>query len=274
MTRCPAPAKINLFLHITGQRADGYHELQTVFQFLELSDYLSFVVRSDRAITCGNPVPRVTADDDLSLRAARLLQERAKVDRGVDINLEKCIPVGGGLGGGSSDAATTLLALNQLWEVGLASDELAQLALELGADVPVFVHGHAAWAEGIGEVLTPVSPPERWYVIVDPAVQVCTARAFADPELTRHGPPITIRDFHAGRVRNDLETVVCALYPEVGKALKWLSGFGLARMTGSGGCLFLPVEDEGAGLRILEQRPEGVGGFVTKSINTHPMVRS
>ncbi|MDH3690569.1 MAG: 4-(cytidine 5'-diphospho)-2-C-methyl-D-erythritol kinase [Gammaproteobacteria bacterium] len=268
----PAPAKINLFLHITGRRDDGYHELQTIFQFLEFSDYLSFAVRRDRAIASGNSVPAIDSHEDLAVRAAQLLQARANVNRGVDIHLDKRIPIGGGLGGGSSDAATTLLALNELWDVGWSVDQLAQLAIQLGADVPVFVGGHAAWAEGVGELLTPVSPPQRWYLILAPPVRVSTAAVFAHPELTRHSTPITIRDFHAGQVRNDLETVVCGLYPEVGEALGWLSKFGSARMTGSGGCVFLPVDSEADGLSILAQRPDGCHGFVTKGTNTHPMV--
>lgn len=271
MERWPAPAKINLFLHVTGQRDDGYHELQTAFQFLEYCDYLSFQQRADGTVALGHAVPGIGTRENLCLQAARLLQARAGVNRGVDIYLEKRIPLGGGLGGGSSDAATTLLALNRLWDTNWSTDELLRLALELGADVPVFVSGHAAWAEGIGEVLTPLSPPEHRYVVLAPPVRVSTAQAFAHAELTRHGPPITIRDFYAGRARNDLEGVVCRLYPEVGQALAWLSGFGLARMTGSGGCVFLPVESEEAGLHILAQRPKGFGGFVAKGINTHPM---
>ncbi|HWR87054.1 MAG TPA: 4-(cytidine 5'-diphospho)-2-C-methyl-D-erythritol kinase, partial [Acidiferrobacterales bacterium] len=192
------------------------------------------------------------------------------------IHLDKRLPLGGGLGGGSSDAATTLLALNELWGCGLAPDALAALGLKLGADVPVFVRGHAAWAEGVGEVLTPAEPPERWVVVLAPAVSVSTAEVFAvydrELDLTPYSPAITIRDFHAGRGRNDLEPVVRRLYPEVDNALKWLGNFGDARMTGSGACVFLPVTDEASGRAILAQCPAALaGGFVARGRNVHPL---
>lgn len=274
----PAPAKLNLFLHITGRRPDGYHTLQTLFQFLDAHDNLSFEVTRDGRISRGQALASVPEDDDLSVRAARLLQAATGTTQGAVIHLDKCLPFGGGLGGGSSDAATVLLALNELWGCDLAPEALATLGLKLGADVPVFVHGHAAWAEGVGEVLTMAEPPERWVVVLVPPVSVSTARVFAaydrELDLTPYSPAITIRDFHAGRGRNDLEPVVRRLYPEVDKALKWLGNFGDARMTGSGACVFLPVADAAAGQAILAQCPAALaGGFVTRGRNVHPLRR-
>jgi 4-diphosphocytidyl-2-C-methyl-D-erythritol kinase len=272
----PAPAKLNLFLHVTGRRPDGYHTLQTLFQFLELGDDLRFDVTRDGRIVRAALLPGVPVEHDLCVRAARLLQAASGTTQGAVIHLDKRLPLGGGLGGGSSDAAITLLALNELWDCGLAPDALATLGLKLGADVPVFVRGHAAWAEGVGEVLTPVDLPEQWMVVLVPAVTVSTARVFAaydrELDLTPYSPAITIRDFHAGRVRNDLEPVVRRLYPEVDNALKWLGNFGEARMTGSGACVFLPVADETAGQEIVAQRPKALaGGFVTHGRNVHPL---
>ena len=272
----PAPAKLNLFLHVTGRRPDGYHTLQTLFQFLDVGDDLLFDVTRDGRIARANSLPGVPEDRDLCVRAARLLQAASGSTQGAVIHLDKRLPLGGGLGGGSSDAATTLLALNELWGCGLATDVLAALGLKLGADVPVFVHGHAAWAEGVGEILTPAEPPERWVVVLAPAVSVSTAQVFAafdrELDLTPYSPAITIRDFHAGRGRNDLEPVVRRLYPEVDNALKWLGNFGDARMTGSGACVFLPVADEVAGRAILAQCPAALaGGFVARGRNVHPL---
>ena len=272
----PAPAKLNLFLHVTGRRPDGYHTLQTLFQFLDTGDELRFEVTRDGRITRSRNLPDVTEDRDLCMRAARLLQAASGTMLGAVIHLDKRLPLGGGLGGGSSDAATTLLALNELWGCGLAPEALAALGLQLGADVPVFVHGHAAWAEGVGELLTPVDPPEPWVVVLVPAVRVITAEVFVafdrELDLTPYSPAITIRDFHAGRGRNDLAPVVRRLYPEVDNALKWLGNFGDARMTGSGACVFLTVADEATGQTILAQCPSGLAeGFVTRSRNVHPL---
>lgn len=272
----PAPAKLNLFLHVTGRRPDGYHTLQTLFQFLDVGDELRFDVTGDGRIARAQVLPGVPEDRDLCVRAARLLQAASGTTQGVVIHLDKRLPLGGGLGGGSSDAATTLLALNELWGCGLAPEALAALGLKLGADVPVFVHGHAAWAEGVGEVLTPAEPAERWVLVLVPAVSVSTAEVFAaydrELDLTPYSPAITIRDFHAGRGRNDLESVVRRLYPEVDNALKWLGKFGDARMTGSGACVFLPVADAASGEAILAHRPPALaGGFVTHSRNVHPL---
>lgn len=272
MQTWPAPAKLNLFLHITGRRADGYHTLQTVFQFLDYGDELEFTVTDDGRIARLTPLPGVPEDRDLTVCAARLLQETAGIRRGARIRLTKRIPAGGGLGGGSSDAATTLLALNESWGANLSRAELATLGLKLGADVPVFVRGQAAWAEGIGEILTPLEPEQAWYLVVVPPVHVSTAQVFATLELTRYSPPLTIRDFHEGRgLRNDLEPVVRSRYPEVDRAMRWLSEFGEPRMSGSGGCVFLKVTDADRGRQILERIPKPFSGFVARGMNRHPL---
>lgn len=268
----PAPAKLNLFLHVTGRRADGYHTLQTVFQFLDLADRLRFEITRDGRVTRVTPVADVPEATDLCVRAAKVLQAASGSPLGVRISLDKRLPLGGGLGGGSSDAATTLLALNHLWQTGLSLAELARLGLQLGADVPVFIHGRASWAEGVGEQLTSLDLPETRYVVLAPPAHVSTAGVFGAPQLTRSTPAITIRDFHAGQGRNDLEPVVRELYPEVDNALKWLGKFGEARMTGSGACIFLPVESEAVGQEILAKCPESLAkGFVTRGVNVHPI---
>ena len=293
MTRIwPAPAKLNLFLHVVGRRADGYHLLQTVFQFLDHGDELEFRVSDDGNIARAADIPGVPAAADLTLRAARLLQARTNTARGVEIHLRKRIPAGGGLGGGSSDAATTLLALNELWGLHWERSRLAALGLELGADVPVFVMGQAAWAEGVGEVLTPIELAQPWYVVLSPPVSVSTAAVFAqfgaamdrmsecsdehgdvrERQLTRYSPAITIRDFRAGRTRNDLEPAVRRQYPQVDSALTWLSRFGEPRMTGSGGCVFVEVESADEGQAILAQVPAGLRGFVARGVNRHPLL--
>lgn len=271
MKTWPAPAKLNLFLHVVGRRADGYHLLQTVFQFLDYADELSFRVVPDGRIARPLGLAGVPPEKDLSVRAARLLQERGGTRLGVEIGLTKRIPAGGGLGGGSSDAATTLLALNELWGLHLPRAELAALGLELGADVPVFVHGRAAWAEGVGEALTPIELGEPWYVVLAPPVSVSTAEVFAGLQLTHYSPAITIRDFRAGRTRNDLEAYVRRRHPEVEQTLNWLSQFGAARMSGSGGCVFLRVADEPEGRRILARAPSPLSGFVARGMNRHPL---
>jgi 4-diphosphocytidyl-2-C-methyl-D-erythritol kinase len=273
----PAPAKLNLFLHVTGRRPDGYHTLQTLFQFLDYADRLQFAPTDDGRVFRSNPLPGVPEESDLCVRAARLLRETADIRLGAAIRLEKLLPLGGGLGGGSSDAATTLLALNQLWKCGLDLEQLAGLGLKLGADVPVFVRGHAAWAEGVGEVLTRAELPESWYVVLAPPVAVSTAEVFKafdrETDLTLESPPLTIRDFHAGRARNDLEPVVRRLYPEVDKALAWLGNFGDARMTGSGACVFVKVDSEARGREILASRGgmREMNGFVARGRNVHPL---
>jgi 4-diphosphocytidyl-2-C-methyl-D-erythritol kinase len=268
----PAPAKLNLFLHVTGRRDDGYHLLQTAFQFLDFADELTFEPGNDGQIQRESAVAGVDQDSDLSVRAARLLQSHTGCHQGARIRIKKNIPIGGGLGGGSSDGATTLMALNRLWELDLPEQELAKLGLSLGADVPVFIGGHAAWAEGVGEQLDPIDPPENWYLILMPPVSISTAEIFQAPELTRNSPPITIRDFHEGRGRNDLEPVVRKRFPEVDRAMNWLAEFGSPRMTGTGACVFIPVASRQAGLEILDKQPPAQTGFVAQGVNTHPVV--
>ncbi|MHB8345863.1 MAG: 4-(cytidine 5'-diphospho)-2-C-methyl-D-erythritol kinase [Acidiferrobacterales bacterium] len=275
-----APAKLNLFLHVTGRRPDGYHTLQTLFQFLDFADELAFEVTGDRRISRATAIPGVAEDADLCVRAARALQAATGVRRGAAIHIVKRIPQGGGLGGGSSDAAATLLALNRLWKLALPLADLSALGLRLGADVPVFIQGHAAWGEGVGEVLAPVALAESWYVILVPPVRVSTQAVFAEfdrqvaAQLTGYSQPITIRDFHAGRVRNDLEAVVRRLYPEVDKALTWLGNFGDARMTGSGSCVYLTTTGPGQAGDIAGRCPRDCAkGFIARGINEHPIRR-
>jgi 4-diphosphocytidyl-2-C-methyl-D-erythritol kinase len=269
----PAPAKLNLFLHVTGRRADGYHELQTAFQFLDVGDLLWFEVTGGGGIELGCALPGISVSQNLIVRAARCLADRSGCQQGVRIRVDKCLPVGGGLGGGSSDAATTLVALNALWGLGLGADELARLGLQLGADVPVFVHGAAAWAEGVGEKLTPLPGlAEPWYLVVHPAVSVSTAEIFSDPQLTRNAHPLKIPAFLSGAGVNYLEPVVVRRYPEVGKALNWLSKHQAARMTGSGACVFAPCTDRHQADSILKQLPAPWTGFVARGCNRSPLL--
>jgi len=267
----PAPAKLNLFLHVTGRRADGYHELQTVFQFLDLADRLYFGLRSDGEIRRHGGPAGVAPGDDLCVRAAGLLQSQGGISQGVDIYNEKILPAGGGLGGGSSDAATTLWALNRLWGVGLGTAELAKLGLGLGADVPVFLHGHAAWAEGVGEILTPVDLPEPWFLVLNPNVSVSTAAVFSDARLTRDTPRMTIRDFLSGNGRNDCEAVVRRRYPEVAAALDWLNSYSPARMTGTGACVFAAFDAETDARATAARVPQEWTAFVARGLNRSPL---
>jgi 4-diphosphocytidyl-2-C-methyl-D-erythritol kinase len=268
----PAPAKLNLFLHIVGRRADGYHLLQSVFQFVDHCDWLHFVLHDADRVQRLSDLPGVPPQQDLVVRAAQLLKAESGYRGGADIRVEKHLPMGGGLGGGSSDAATTLVALNRLWGLGLSTDTLAGLGLRLGADVPVFVRGHAAWAEGVGERLQPVSLPEPWFVVLMPAVSIATAEVFGDPELTRNCAPITIRDFLHGAAGNVCEPVVRRKYPQVAMALDWLATRAPARMTGTGACIFAAFEDEGAARETLAARPAGLDGFVARGRNRSPLV--
>lgn len=268
----PAPAKLNLFLHITGRRDDGYHLLQSVFQFLDYGDELFFNLREDGDIQRLSALPGVPAEQDLVVKAARLLQAESGSSMGADIRVEKRLPMGGGLGGGSSDAATTLVALNQLWALGLSVECLAELGLALGADVPVFVHGQAAWAEGVGETLSPVTLEEPWFVVIVPPVSVSTAEVFSDSQLTRDCPPITIRDLLSGRGINVCEPVVRGHYPEVAEALDWLGQFAPARMTGTGACVFAPFNTEGQARGIVSSLPAGWNGFFAKGRNRSPLL--
>lgn len=267
----PAPAKLNLFLHVTGRRADGYHLLQSVFRFVDYGDTVWLRPREDGQIRRLEDIPGVPEAEDMTVRAARLLQQEARCALGADIRLEKRLPMGGGLGGGSSDAATVLLGLNRLWGLGLPRLRLQELALRLGADVPVFVFGQSAFAEGVGEVLTPAALPPAWYVVLIPPVSVATAGVFAAPELTRNTPPIKIADFLSGVGRNDLQPVVEKKYPEVARYLAWLDKFGDARMTGSGACVFLTVDNEDRARSILQELPRDMQGFVARGLDKHPL---
>ncbi|MBI3041445.1 MAG: 4-(cytidine 5'-diphospho)-2-C-methyl-D-erythritol kinase [Betaproteobacteria bacterium] len=267
----PAPGKLNLMLRVTGRRGDGYHLLQTVIRFIGYGDTLAFRVREDGVIARVNEVAGVPAAEDLALRAARRLKEVAGTRLGAGIALEKRLPLGGGLGGGSSDAATTLLALNHLWRTGLPRQRLLEIALELGADVPAFVGGENALAEGIGERLTPIALPPAWYLVLTPPVAVPTARIFADPELKRDSKPIKITAFSAEAAGNDLEPVVCREYPEVARHLAWLRQAAPAWVTGSGACVFAAFPTESAARQVLEQAPGGMQGFVAQGLARHPL---
>ena len=269
-----APAKINLFLHVTGRRSDGYHTLQTVYQFVDLCDVLQFAVREDNDVQLKTDFDEVPVEENLVFKAARALQAQTGTRSGADITLTKSIPTGGGLGGGSSDAATTLVALNEFWRLGLSIKELAEIGVTVSADVPVFVYGQASWAEGIGEKLTPVAPTEPWYLVVCPNVQISTAALFNMPELTRNMSPITIRDFMDGRATNVFEPLVMARYPQVRAALEWLSlnNRGVrAKMSGTGSCVFSPCESEEQARALNEQLPDSMTGYVVKGHNASPL---
>ena len=270
----PSPAKLNLFLHITGQRADGYHNLQTVFQFINLCDELSFKVSNSPDISLEPSLNDVPDTDNLIYRSAKLLQQSSQCNHGAHICLKKIIPMGGGLGGGSSDAATTLLALNHLWQTGLNTRELMALGLQLGADVPIFIAGHAAWAEGIGEKLTPLGPPENWYLLLQPNCHVDTARVFKHKDLTRNSPPITIAAFLAEGGHNDCENLVRSLHPEVDNALKLLNKYNNARMTGTGACVYSAFDSEAEALLAQAEivKAGNIKSFVVKGVNTSPLL--
>jgi len=266
----PAPGKLNLFLHVTGRRPDGYHLLQTAFQFIDLADEIRLWERPPGIVEQVSAHPHVPPDLDLSLRAARLLMAHADVSRGVGIELAKRLPIQGGVGGGSSDAATTLVALNEIWGTGWSDAELAELGLELGADVPVFIGGRAAWAEGVGERLTPVDFPQGWYVLIRPDAAVSTAEIFKASELTRDSPVITIRDFLESGGRNDCTAVVRGRYRAVAEALDWLARYADARLTGTGACVFGAVPDEGAGHAVLARLPSRWHGYLVRGLNESP----
>ncbi|MFF7060828.1 4-(cytidine 5'-diphospho)-2-C-methyl-D-erythritol kinase [Pseudomonas sp. NPDC008258] len=263
----PAPAKLNLWLHIIGRRADGYHELETVFQFLDHGDELSFAVRDDGVIRLHTEIEAVPHDSNLIVRAARKLQEQSGSPLGADIWLTKVLPMGGGIGGGSSDAATTLLALAHLWQLDWDEDRLATLGLGLGADVPVFVRGHAAFAQGVGELLTPVDPEEPWYVVLVPQVSVSTVEIFSHPQLTRDSLPLKMRPVPKGNSRNDCQPVVEQNYPEVRNALNSLGKFTEARLTGTGSCVFGAFPSKAEADKVLALLSATQTGFVAKGSN-------
>ena len=269
--RYPAPAKLNLFLHVVGRRSDGYHLLQTAFRLIERCDWLRFSPRTDEEVRLSRPLPGISEADELAVRAARLLRKVGGSKQGVDIEIEKNIPVGGGLGGGSSDCATTLAVLNRLWRLNLPQEKLASLALSLGADVPFFLFGGNAFAEGIGERLAPLELPPAWYVVLAPAVSVSTRAIFAEPELTRNSKTIKISGFSAGFGRNDLEPVVCRRHAEVAAHLEWLKQFGDARMSGSGACVFAEFSNEREARSVLSRMPAEMRGFTVRGLDRHPL---
>ena len=274
---CPAPAKLNLFLHVTGRRPDGYHLLQTVFQLLDHGDLLHFDLRDDGVVHRVNDIPGVPQASDLVVRAARLLQSTmaGRPAPGADIRIDKHLPMGGGLGGGSSDAATTLMALNRLWNLGRTREELMALGLQLGADVPFFIFGANAFAEGVGERLTAVDGQDCWFVVIEPGVSIPTPAIFCSPELTRNSKPVRIADFSGALQdafgRNDLQAVAVRLFPEVAEAISWLGRFGAARMTGSGACVFMPCMSEAQADQVLKEASGRWKAWKARGIRKHPL---
>ena len=282
---CPAPAKLNLFLHVTGRRADGYHLLQSVFQLIDRADTLHFDLRDDERIVRTTEVPGVPAEQDLVVRALRLLQaeyarRHGRLPPGIDVALEKILPMGGGLGGGSSDAATALMAANHLWRAGLSRQELIELGLPLGADIPFFLFGETAFVEGVGEALQAVPGPDCWYVVIEPGVAVPTPAIFLAPDLTRDTKPVTIADFSSsltvsgkqlGFGKNDLQDVAVRLFPPVAEAVEWLNGYGDARMTGSGACVFCAFSGEREADQVLAHVPAKWKAWKAQSLGSHPM---
>lgn len=274
MQTFPAPAKLNLFLHVVGRRPDGYHLLQTVFRLLDFYDQIDLDVRDDGEIRLTTPLENVPAEQDLCVRAAKLLQNESGTQLGVDIALHKHIPMGGGLGGGSSDAATMLMALNELWCLNWENSRLRALGLRLGADVPVFIFGENAFAEGVGEQLSALSLPQAWYLIIVPPVHISTAEIFSNNELTRNTIPITIPPFSIWDGHNDLEPVVCGLYPEVSRSLEWLKRLEntkITAMSGSGACVFSEFATESEASAALARLPADMRGFVARGLDRHPM---
>lgn len=269
--RVPAPAKINLFLHIVGRRPDGYHLLQTAFRMLDWGDEITLRRRDDGLIVRTNDVPGVPAEADLVVRAARALQAASGSPFGAEIGVLKRIPMGGGLGGGSSDAASVLLALNRLWGCGLSRKALREIGLKLGADVPFFIFGETAFAEGVGEALSPLAVPPAWYVMVAPPVSVPTAEIFSTKELTRDTEILIMQGFAAHKTRNDMQAVVCVKYPEVAESLEWLSQYGDARMSGSGACLFAPFDTEERARQVAASAPSGWKVWVAQGLDRHPL---
>lgn len=271
LLECTAPAKLNLFLHVIGRRPDGYHQLQSVFRLLDWGDTLRLALRDDGRVLRRNDVPGVPPDADLTVRAARLLQRATGCPAGVDLEVVKRLPMGGGLGGGSSDAASVLLALNRLWALDLERGALIEIGLQLGADVPFFLFGRDAFVEGIGERFQDIDLPPAHYVVLSPRVQVPTAAIFSAPELTRDSSPIKIADFAAGATRNDLEAVARIRYPEVDLALRWLGNFAPARMTGSGACVFAQMPSREAAQEVVASCPDKWSAWSVKSLQEHPL---
>lgn len=280
ITHWPAPAKLNLFLYITGRRPDGYHNLQTLFQFLDYGDRLQITVDDNDAITLLTPLPGVADADNLIVRAAQRLKQAAQAKNslparaGAQVAIEKQLPMGGGLGGGSSDAATVLVALNHLWQTGFTPDELAAIGVTLGADVPVFVQGFAAFAQGVGEELQPAAPEEKWYLVAHPGVHISTPQVFNDPELTRDTPSRSLSALLALPFTNDCEAVVRKRFREVDELVSWLLEYAPSRLTGTGACVFAEFDTESAARQVLELAPQGVRGFVARGVNVSPLQRT
>ncbi len=272
----PAPAKLNLFLHIVGQRANGYHDLETVFQFLDYGDTLSLLVDNSNQINLITPIEGVPTKDNLIYKAAKLLKDKKQNQLGVNIKIDKVLPMGGGLGGGSSNAATILVALNYLWEINLSLKELAEIGLTLGADVPIFIHGYAAFAQGVGEKLTCIQPHEYWYLVTKPNCSISTQAVFTSPGLTRNTPKLLLNnienDLNIDSYHNDCETIVIKNYPEVANLLAWLVEYAPSRMTGTGACVFSRFNSEKEACDIKSKLPEGIESFVAKGINQSPLI--
>ncbi|WP_313570492.1 4-(cytidine 5'-diphospho)-2-C-methyl-D-erythritol kinase [Pantoea piersonii] len=280
ITSWPAPAKLNLFLYITGRRADGYHNLQTLFQFLDYGDTLHITPDSSGCVTLTTPVEGVAHDDNLIIRAATALRQAAQAenrlpaDAGAQIAIEKRLPMGGGLGGGSSNAATVLVALNYLWGIGLSFEALAALGVQLGADVPVFVRGFAAFAQGVGEQLQPADPAEKWYLVAHPGVSIPTPLVFNDPQLTRDTPVRSLTALLSTPFHNDCEAVVRKRFREVDELVSWLLEYAPSRLTGTGACVFAEFDTESAARQVLELAPKWVCGFVARGVNVSPLHRT
>ncbi|MEZ8358000.1 4-(cytidine 5'-diphospho)-2-C-methyl-D-erythritol kinase [Vibrio splendidus] len=271
-THWPSPAKLNLFLYITGRRDNGYHELQTLFQFVEFGDELAISANSETSsITITPEIPGVALEDNLIWKAATALQQYTSTSFGADIELKKVLPMGGGIGGGSSNAATVLVALNYLWQLNLSDDQLAEIGLQLGADVPVFVRGHAAFAEGVGEQLQPANPDEKWYLVVKPQVSIATVDIFTHSELTRNTPKRALATLLEQEYVNDCEKIVRMLYPEVDKQLSWLLQYAPSRLTGTGSCVFAEFSSKKEAESVLEQLPDTVSAFVARGRNISPL---
>ena len=268
----PAPAKLNLFLHITGQRQDGYHLLQTVFQFIQLIDVIDFTILESGLVRRSSISLKIDEHDDLVIKAAQKIKKRSGSKLGVDISVKKNIPIGGGLGGGSSDAATTLVALNELWQTGLSIDELSEIGLSLGADIPFFINGNAAWAEGVGDKLTPINLDECFYLVIYPNCGISTKAVFEASDLTRNTPRITIRNFRDGNGKNDCELYVRNHYHDVTEALDWLGEYASSKLTGTGACLFAQFSDENEANEVKYKLPTKWQGYVVKGINKSPLL--
>ncbi|SUB82734.1 4-diphosphocytidyl-2-C-methyl-D-erythritol kinase [Pragia fontium] len=271
MVNWPSPAKLNLFLYITGRRPDGYHDLQTLFQFLDYGDTLNFTVRQDDQIRLLTPLDGVPEQQNLIVRAAKRLRQFSGCKLGADITIEKILPMGGGLGGGSSNAATVLVALNHLWKCHVTVDELCQIGLELGADVPVFIYGHAAFAEGVGEKFQPAEPKEKWYLVAHPGVHIATPVIFSDADLIRNTPKRSLLTLLDTPFSNDCEPIARKRFPEVEQLISWLLEYAPSRLTGTGACVFAEFESQAAALNVLKQAPEWLHGFVAQGVNTSPL---